>query len=355
MERESIKASTRGSAASDQRRRRKELLALQKERRAALAAHSRGLDGPMQQPSPRATSAVHMESNMEPAASADHAERAAASADAMEASSSRAPSDASAEPMETERRRRTPRAKLDLAAALMTPEWLVDLPEDLSTSWYVVARPSGKRCLVSTGGGTTTATRRGGRSWRFPSALPGGSRQLRAARCELDCIWNEYSQTYYVLDVLTWKDQRYVDCSAEFRLYWAHAKLAESTAHEASSTNPCRFVVPAWLQCTPAHFEHAYGAPSGYEKDGLLFVHKEACYEAGPTPLLLSWSDAKCSSRFYDYGSEQMAAAVEFSPDKAERWRTDQVESALSYEAIAQAVLGAMEVATDQGGDSTQR
>lgn len=341
MERETIKESTRSSAASDQRRRRKDLLARQKERRAALTALSRG---PVELPVQDGSIASPV-SNSDPMAfSVDalmQSPLGANSAVQMQTASTSSPSAADEpERMQTDPRRRRGSSKPNAAAALMAAEWMVDVPDDLADNWYVLARPAGKRCLVSTAGGTTTATSRGGRSWRFPSALPGGSRQLRSAgRCELDCIWSEAMQTYFVLDALSWKEQRLDGCSAEFRLYWTHAKLSESKVHEQTSSNPCRFVVSAWLKCSAEQLQHTYSAPAGYERDGLFFVHKEALYEAGPNPLLLSWSDAHCSSRFYNYGSEQMAAAVEYEPEKAARWRTDELDEAITYETLLNAVI----------------
>ena len=93
-----------------------------------------------------------------------------------------------------------------------------------------------------------------------------------------------------------------VDCPSEFRRYWLQTKLAESRADISSSTNPCRFVAIEAAPCTPEHLERAYALPAPPERDGLLFLHKEALYEPGASPLFLSWSDASCSTRFYDYG-----------------------------------------------------
>ena len=53
-----------------------------------------------------------------------------------------------------------------------------------------------------------------------------------------------------------------------------------------------------------------------------------------PSPLLLSWSDARCSSRFYDYGSSQMAKALASDPSKASKWRTAEVEAAVPFEEL---------------------
>ena len=54
------------------------------------------------------------------------------------------------------------------------------------------------------------------------------------ATCELDCIWVEPLQTFFALDLLSWKGHRLLDCPAEFRLYWLHAKLQETRAATAS-------------------------------------------------------------------------------------------------------------------------
>ena len=67
-------------------------------------------------------------------------------------------------------------------------------------------------------------------------------------------------------------------------------------------------------------------------------MHRDALYEAGPSPLQLAWSDAGCSERFYDYGSEAMAKEVERDPEKAARWRTDEVGAAWAYADVLQRV-----------------
>lgn len=41
------------------------------------------------------------------------------------------------------------------SAQFMHPEWLVDVPADLASAWYVTPRPSGQRCLVIASRGAT--------------------------------------------------------------------------------------------------------------------------------------------------------------------------------------------------------
>lgn len=229
-------------------------------------------------------------------------------------------------------------------AAIMTAEWMVAIPEDLAHQWYVMSRPAGQRCLVCTGGAITVVHSRGRKPRRFPSALPGGSRAGRSpGRCVLDCIWNETQQTYFVLDALVWKDYSLVDCPTEFRFFWLRSKLAEGRAADSSSTNPCRFVAPPVDECSAAVLRQVYAGEAGYDRDGLLFYHRESLYEAGPNPLVLLWSDSTCSKRFYNYGSTQMAEALEAEPSKAEKWRTAEVEAAHTFKDIVEQLAPAMD------------
>ena len=343
-ERRSVKSRALTPKEADQRRRRDELLRDQKQRRSGQIAELRGATagGAVDAvPADDAQMLGGLPTAFGATATADEGLRAAGSAD---------------EGMQVESRGRgrngqRTAASRALAAGLMSPEWLVDIPTDLASRWYVAARPAGKRCLLCSGGGKTAAHGRSGWFRTMPSALPGGSRQggvSGTATCELDCIWVEPLQTFFVLDLLSWKGHRLADCPAEFRLYWLLTKLQETRAATASSTNPCRVLPLPWLECSGAALQQAYGwvAEDGGEraaKDGLLLMHRDALYEAGPSPLQLSWSDAGCSERFYDYGSERMAEVVAAEPDKAARWRTEELEAAWSIADLSAAVEHGME------------
>ena len=90
----------------------------------------------------------------------------------------------------------------------MLSEWMKAVPEDLATHWSFVVCPKARRCLVVAAKGVTTAYRRNGKKLsRFPSALPGGSRRQRASSKDytiLDCLMDEPSKTFYVLDCMAW-------------------------------------------------------------------------------------------------------------------------------------------------------
>ncbi|KAL1510783.1 hypothetical protein AB1Y20_007069 [Prymnesium parvum] len=315
MERRSIKA--RSSQAEEQRRRRAHVLSRQKERREASLALARGAPlSPAPPPPPAAPPPLLDHPFDEP------------DDDAASVSSLAAEGRGGA-------RRSRRRVANGAAARLSAAEWMVDVPADLAERWFVGARPAGTRCLVTSGGGSTRALARRGAARAFPSALPGGCRARgKAFSCELDCIWHEQSQTYFVLDILGWKGSSFVDCPAEFRFFWRAAKLEEAAAAVRSSSNPCAFVAVDFSPCSTASVGQAYAAPLPYERDGLLFVHRDGLYEPGPSPLVLSWSDEKCSARFYNYGTEKMAAAISKDPQKAERWRASEIEAAISIDDI---------------------
>ena len=313
----------------EQRRRRESVLSLQRSRRAAAQSLSRGMPP-----------AVPSCTEGEPLSSADRMPSAAGGvADSMDTSEGSSNGNVA-----RRRNRKGSRQPAQSAAeVLMSAEWLVDMPSDLSRNWYVLARPAGWRCLVSTGGGATRALgRAGGKPRTFASALPNGSRQTGAGPscvCELDCVWSEADQTYYVLDLLRWKEHCLRECAAELRLFWLHSKLAEAGAEQPSAANPCRFVALPAVPCRPAALHAAYAVPPpvGAQRDGLLLLHREALYEPGASPLLLSWADGTCSERFYDYGSVQMADALARSPDKALRWRTDERHAAITFDELLDA------------------
>ena len=52
--------------------------------------------------------------------------------------------------------------------------------------------------------------------------------------------------------------------------------------------------------CTPATLLAAYQGPCPFDRDGLIFLHRELQYTPGITPLALVWKDAACSRYLLD-------------------------------------------------------
>ncbi|KAL3499105.1 hypothetical protein ACH5RR_041837 [Cinchona calisaya] len=197
------------------------------------------------------------------------------------------------------------------AKQLMLPEWMIDVPPNLSTDWYVFARPAGKRCFVVSSNGTTVSRLRNGiLLHRFPSALPNGARTNNASRsgqsyCILDCIFNEKDQTYYVIDTVCWAGFSLYECTAEFRFFWLDSKLVEVGACDAPSPyHRYRFASVPVYNCDQEGLQTAYTGPVPYVKDGLLFYNKHAHYQTGNTPLALIWKDENCSEYVIDTDSK---------------------------------------------------
>lgn len=198
------------------------------------------------------------------------------------------------------------------AKQLMHPEWMIDIPENLTNDWFVFARPSGKRCFVVSSNGTTISRLRNGSILhRFPSKLPNGARTKDVnsgssnSYSILDCIFHEQDQTYYVIDMVCWRGYSLYDCTSEFRFFWVNSKLAETGAFDPPSYyHKYSFSLVPVYGCDQSGLCSAYSAPVPYVKDGLLFYNKHAHYQAGITPLALVWKDENCSQYVMDTDSK---------------------------------------------------
>ncbi|GMY15109.1 snurportin-1 [Fagus crenata] len=195
------------------------------------------------------------------------------------------------------------------ARQLMLPEWMIDVPDQLAQDWFVFARPAGKRCFVVSSNGTTVSRLRNGSILHhFPSALPSGARTRDSSGSGsgqsysiLDCIFHELDQTYYVIDMVCWREYSLCDCTAEFRFFWLSSKLAETGACDPPSTyHRYRFSLVPVYNCDQAGLSAAYTGAVPYVKDGLLFYNKHAHYQTGNTPLALVWKDENCSQYVID-------------------------------------------------------
>lgn len=117
---------------------------------------------------------------------------------------------------------------------LMLSEWLVEVPEDFYTNWYVMGCPKGKRAvIIASHGRTRVYSRTGYFLFEFKSLLPGGCLQnssngnIMTKSTILDCIFVEKGHTFYILDVITWNGCTFYDCETEFRFYWLQSNFNE--------------------------------------------------------------------------------------------------------------------------------
>merc|ERR1719204_946562 len=197
---------------------------------------------------------------------------------------------------DNKREKRRRKRRIEYGRMLMQPEWLVEIPSDLSDEWRVMARPEGKRCMVSSRDCFTTARSRDGEvMFKFNSSLPGGSRARTGGNsCSvIDCIYNEDTKTFYVIDVLKWNYLDFHEHDIEFRSCWVSMKIEENR-EPISKTNEYLFQCPSLHPCDSDKLRLCYEEDS-YPVDGLLFFHTETLYNCGLTPLVLLWKDSKCS------------------------------------------------------------
>lgn len=178
--------------------------------------------------------------------------------------------------------KQVPRKRI-YAGILMMSEWLLQVPTDLDSKWFVTPCPVGKRTLVvSSRRGTRSYDKRGFTTASFKSVLPPGTM--------LDCIWCKEQHKYFVLDVLMWNNKSLLDCETEFRSYWMETKFQQenSAATEKSAENPYPFLPLPYRRCTMdtlGEIMSGVELPGG-SLDGLLFYHNESHYTAGSTPLV---------------------------------------------------------------------
>ncbi|CAG2112616.1 unnamed protein product [Medioppia subpectinata] len=177
---------------------------------------------------------------------------------------------------------------------LMLSEWLVQIPEDLTTNWFLVLCPIGKRCLVLSSKGQTRAySRTGYLMATFPTQLPGGNRKIAKDskhNCILDCIYSESERVYYVLDVMSWNGCHFGECDTDFRFFWLNSKLESECPEVIDRTplNPYPFVALKHYGCSESEIVSTLRAPKQFSSpvDGLLFYHKRCHYTSGVTPLV---------------------------------------------------------------------
>ena len=175
---------------------------------------------------------------------------------------------------------------------LMLSEWMVQIPIDLSTHWYVVPVPQGKRTLVVAGRGQTRRFSRHGHDiGRFRSVL---SQNKLDREMVLDTIFVPASGTFYVLDVMVFKGQHLYGCDTEFRFGWAKTQLLEIPGiSERNYQNYYAFKPLKYVQADPDSIRTLLSDPIdfGFDEaplDGLLFYHRQLDYMPGHTPLV-SW------------------------------------------------------------------
>ena len=170
---------------------------------------------------------------------------------------------------------------------LMLSEWMMSQPEDIE-DFFLVPCPKGKRCSLSTGDGRNKLAKlfykNGVKFFEFRCNLP--------AYTIFDCVYNELSQSVYILDVIAFAGRDLVGCDAAFRFFWMKSKFEEDDIKTTGDDKNLQlkllqhydfldhYAMKTCFQTYPMFDDDT-------ELDGFLFYHKEGSYTAGETPLVL--------------------------------------------------------------------
>ncbi|CAG0882433.1 unnamed protein product [Cyprideis torosa] len=180
--------------------------------------------------------------------------------------------------------------------ALMLSEWLLDIPDDLSSDWLMVPCPEGKRTLVVAEGGRTKSFAKSGHLLStFVSYLPGGGKGCSGFTL-LDCIHSFKDHTYFVIDVMAWRKSVYTDSDTECRFFMKKSLFEDleqpkERSHrygEGQKRVELFEPLPAFA-CTEQEIWTALwgdSLPFHAPLDGLLFYHKSLVYVSGVTPAV---------------------------------------------------------------------
>ncbi|GMS84665.1 hypothetical protein PENTCL1PPCAC_6840, partial [Pristionchus entomophagus] len=176
--------------------------------------------------------------------------------------------------------------------ALMTSEWLIDIPDELTQSWISVMVPAGKRALVIANRGETKVYNKGGRLLRtLDSRLPGGQRggqgRTKGHSCMLDCIVILEKLQFFVLDVIQWNDMTFYDSPYDLRRFYLNSRMEENMqlSHTHPKSRATFHLLPSCVATTDA-ITKMMSTSVDFPVDGLLFYHPEVLYTPGQSPLV---------------------------------------------------------------------
>jgi len=128
-------------------------------------------------------------------------------------------------------------------------------------------------------------------------------------------------------------------------MYWKRSKLEEDVVRRDSDVYHFE-PLPAHA-ASPEGLLNAYTAQVPFEKDGLYFLHKSACYHGGQTPLALVWKDASTSKYFIDTDAsgtalEQQQIVLSYSGNPVTRALLTGDESPLAVATLPDSFIQSM-------------
>ncbi|XP_025076863.1 uncharacterized protein LOC112553693 isoform X2 [Pomacea canaliculata] len=166
------------------------------------------------------------------------------------------------------------------------------IPERFAEDWIGVICPVAKRrIVVAYNGSTCSYNKLGVLDRKFQSRLPGGNTLFVQViknndMCILDCLHLKAERTFYVLDVMHWKQMPYYESETDFRFHWIKDKLAEIPLNLVDEQNEYMFKNLSRFPCTQQDIMDAM-KKTRWKVDGMLFFHKTGWYVPGVSPSVL--------------------------------------------------------------------
>lgn len=184
-----------------------------------------------------------------------------------------------------------PRRKCHFKNMLMFSDWLVDIPETMSSEWTLMAAPVGRRCLVVGHRNKTNIFYKNGYlSLQFESTLPGGGPIHPESLTILDCICEtkrvSKNSKFYVLDLLWWNNKMYTDSDFTMRQFFMRSKIEELNIENKNAKKANQFIPLPTCPCLPEAMAEFMKTKFPYELDGLLFYFNSGFYISEQTPLV---------------------------------------------------------------------
>ncbi|KAL8598119.1 hypothetical protein ACOMHN_030405 [Nucella lapillus] len=167
------------------------------------------------------------------------------------------------------------------------------LPDNFETDYLAVICPVAKRrTVVASEGWTCTYNKLLNMDRKFQSALPGGNlRTVQIFRnmndmTILDCLHLKAERTFYILDLLMWKQMTHYESEAQFRFHWTDKVASEMDLTSVTVENEYQFKP---MPRVKTDYEHLYDALDNtkFKVDGILFFNSTSLYTPGSTPNVL--------------------------------------------------------------------
>ncbi|XP_050514687.1 snurportin-1 [Diabrotica virgifera virgifera] len=181
--------------------------------------------------------------------------------------------------------------KKSIRFKLMLTEWFHEIPDDLEEDWIVKFCPEGKRMLlISMRKLTSFYNEKGKYVFKTRTKFPGGGNTNPRGTTVLDCIYNKYIKTFFILDCLYCNNIFTVPNEATFRFYWLKSKFDEKPEWSNCENSKYKFVLMDSFPAERALIqEKMFDVMKIRNKDvlydGVVFYHKESEYTFGNTPL----------------------------------------------------------------------